>query len=194
MEGLALVYAGESAYNDEIGALSGAELLFRSSIDNEGRTVAYSDPSGYKTVASAFALGGLLDEAWPETRKQILFRILEFFGFLDINLYATARAEPGETVNVLLEGDSGLGYLLMGSLAEGYLDAGGYGTFRLDFSYFFILDQGVIPVTGVVEKALYIPRDPDYLDMEIHLQAVVGEKFTPSQASLTNREILRIQE
>jgi len=192
MSGLSLTFAGESAYNDEIGALTGADLIFKSYNDNKGRSVLYSEPGGYKTIASSFALGGFLDGDWPQTRKNVLFRIFDFFDMGSMELYAKARAELGATVTVRLEGSQGDEYLMVGSFAENYLPSP-YGVCRVAFSHLFILGQGVFPVSDQVEFDLLIPRDEAFLGLEVHLQALVGEKIVPPKnAHFTNREILTI--
>jgi len=49
-------------------------------------------------------------------------------------------------------------------------------------------------VWGVVEVLLSIPHNDDIVGIEIHLQAVTGEKILPSMAQLTNREIVTVVE
>jgi agmatine/peptidylarginine deiminase len=193
MEGVNLFYAGENAFMDKIDSLPGAEVIIRSDPDDEGRMVLY-DAGSYKTVASTFSLGRLWDEEWPDTRKNVLLKILGFFGIDDLTLYAKAEARQGTEVPLRLEADPGDGYRLFASFADFYLEAPGYGAFRLDPNYLFTLVQGVVPPSGVAELSLPIPRKEAYLGTEIHLQAVAGSDFSPGEAHLTNREILTIVE
>ena len=93
-----------------------------------------------------------------------------------------------------LRGTPGDEYLLMASLAEDYLP-GTHGVCRLSLAHLFILGQGVVPSSGLVEYGLPIPRNDALLGLEIHLQALTGEKLTPPQdAQFTNREILILVE
>jgi agmatine/peptidylarginine deiminase len=190
MDGLWLDYAGENAYMDQIGAQSGAEMLFRSG-DNKGRGVIY-DGSGYRTIAASFGLGGLVDGGHPDTRKEILVRMLQFFG-VEVGLYAGTEAIMGESVPVRIFGDAGDIYLLLGSVGDNFVTTG-YGDFRLDPSWLFYVYQNVIPAGGSADLWFPLPRDPAYDGIEIHLQAVVGEALKVGKAQLTNREVLTLVE
>jgi hypothetical protein len=175
---------------DVIDSVRPAMRLFESPGDR-CRTVI-QDAGGYRTVASALALGGLLDGAGPATRKEIVVRYLEFFG-VEVELYAGAEAKMDQWLPLNISGDPGDIYLLFGSLAENYLNTV-YGTFRLDPGHLFTLGQGVIPASGIEELSLRIPGNPDYAGFEIHLQAAVGKVLAPGQAMLTNRVIATIVE
>jgi len=190
-DGLTLDYRGESAWMDEIGAVSPARLLFKTESDSKGRAVQY-DAGAYKTIAGSFPLGGFRDSAWPDTKKEILIRILEYLGLDEIRLYATGEAKSGATVTIRLEGDYGDRYFMLASPAEDFSDQPGYGVLRLDMNNLHILDQGSIPPSGFVEVDLLIPSGDSYIGLEIHLQAVTGPQIKPFQASLTNRDILTI--
>jgi len=190
VEGLTLKYAGEDLLMDVVDAVSPAERLFASS-GNNCRAVI-QDAGSFRTIASAFSLGGLLDGDWPETRKEILVRYLEFFG-VDIGLYVGAEARIAMGVPVSIKGDPGDLYQLLGSWAEGYRHTG-YGTLRLDSAHLSRLRQGVIPASGVAEFPLRVPGHPGQAGFEFHLQAVVGEALNPIQAQFTNREILTLRE
>ncbi|MHC4945442.1 MAG: agmatine deiminase family protein [Planctomycetota bacterium] len=190
MDGLDLKYVGEDLQMDVIKPLSPAEKLFECT-GGKCRTVIY-DAGGYRTVASTFALGGLLDGDWPSTRKEILVRYLEFFG-VKVDLYTGMEARMAQPLSLNIKGASGEIYLLLGSLAENHVKTG-YGTFRLDQDYLFYFWHGVIPSSGIEELSLYIPQIPEYAGFEVHLQAVKGKALTPSQSKLTNREILTLIE
>ena len=191
--GLDFGYAGPNAFMDELGATSPAQVLLRSTGGSEGRAVIH-DGGTYRTIGSAFELGGLKDGTDPETRKELLLRYLDFFGVTRPELRALAEARLGSVVPLRLEGNPGDGYLLLASLAEGYLKAPGYGILRLDLSALFILGQGAIPGAGQLDTLIPVPRDPDLVDWEVHFQAVTGPAFKPGQAHLTNREILTFTE
>ncbi len=192
MEGLILDYAWESAYMDEIGAQAGAEVLFRSVLDDEGRSVLYSEAGGYRTIASSFALGGLLDGEWPQSRKQVLLKILDFFETGDISLRATESARPGSTVTLELEGLPGNEYVVAASLRENYRPCP-YGVLRIDLKHMQVVGQGEIPPGGAVNIDLAIPDNADLPGLDVHLQAMTGEGVAPPvDAELTNREVLTI--
>jgi hypothetical protein len=188
-EGISMNYWGESAWMDEIGAVSPAKLLLKTG--SKGRGVEH-DAGTYRTVVSVLPPGELTDEAHPNTRKELFVRILEYLG-VEIPLYCSAEARLGDTVRIRLEGDPGDQLILMASLAEHYWPTG-YGTFRLDPTYLFVLYQGTVPPSGLVELPLTLPREEEYLGLEVHLQAVVGEMIKPQSAKLTNREILTFVE
>ncbi|MHC4946503.1 MAG: hypothetical protein ACYTG7_26120, partial [Planctomycetota bacterium] len=135
-----------------------------------------------------------MDETWPESRKEILLRYLEFFGMERGALLATAEAILETKVQVRLEGNAGEKFILFASLAEHFLSTSGYGTFRLDPKYMFVLDQRVFPPSGLAKFVLDIPPNQECLGYEIHLQAAAGPEFKPGMAHFTNREILTIQD
>lgn len=190
MDGLVLKYASEDLQMDVIDPVPPATTIFESS-SNSSRTVIH-DAGGYRTVASTFALGGLMDREWPKTRKEILVRYLEFFG-VEVSLYSGAEAKMEMDLPLTIKGASGDVYMLLGSLAE-YHEKTGYGFFRLDPAHLFYLWQGVIPAAGVEELSFRVPRIPEYAGFEVHFQAVVGKALTPSQSQLTNRDIATLLE
>jgi agmatine/peptidylarginine deiminase len=194
LEGLQLSHAHEAediCFN-RISALAPALPLLTDSKNGSIVGVQY-DAGTYRTIAGSVPLGALVDDDWPSVRKEILRRYLAFFGFEGIELMATVEAEQGAIVPVLLEGEPGDEFLVMASLAENYLNTG-YGIFRLDPGYMFILGQGIIPTGGFVEFDLLIPRNEDLIGYELHLQAAVGVELSPGHAFLTNREILPLVE
>ena len=193
MDGIQLGYGRECEQIciDRIANLSPAELLFHDN-KSKGLAVLY-DAGGYRAIASGFPLGGLSDEAWPESRKEILLRYLEFFGVRRARLMATASASPGARVPVRIEGAPGSSYVLLASWAEDHTQVPGLGLLRLARSDFFIVDRGKFLASGSVEVPLSIPSDPTLVGRELHLQAVAGPVIAPGQAALTNRDILTIR-
>jgi hypothetical protein len=194
LDGLDLDYAEEveDICIDRINAISPAEVLLKSnSSQGKGVAVIY-DAGDYRAIASSVPLGGLVDGDWPDIRKEILIRYLEFFGIGGIQLMATAAAHQGTTVPVRLEGKPGDECLLLASLAENYLPCA-YGVCRLSIKYLLMMGKGVMPPSARMVFELHIPRDETLLGLEIHLQALMGTKVMPPQdAQFTNREILTI--
>ncbi|MFH2002418.1 MAG: hypothetical protein ABIK28_22285, partial [Planctomycetota bacterium] len=191
MAGLSLDYAAENAFMDEIGAVSPAKMMFKSISDNKGRAVQY-DSGSYKTVANSFVMGGLCDSAYPDTRKEILMRVLDFFD-VDISLYTAETASLGNNVPIRIRGEPGHPYLFLGSFGD-YFAQTGYGSFRLDPAWLFYIYMGILPGSGEMEFIASIPRDESLVGLEVHLQAVTGEKIEYGKSHLTNREIMTITE
>ncbi len=80
-EGMYFNYAGENEWMDHIGPSSlGSFLIFRDTDNYYNCGVAY-DAGNYRTVASSFELGLLVDDSPPSTRAVILDSIMHFFGF-----------------------------------------------------------------------------------------------------------------
>jgi len=192
-EEIVLDYAEESEdiCLNRMSAVSPAKKLLEDS--NRKALAVQHDGGGYRTIASSVPLGGLNDGEWPDLRKEILVRYLEFFDVASVELMAAADASQCDDVPVFLEGEPGHEYVLFASLSENYMPTG-YGVFRLGFDFLFNVSQGVIPVSGVEELLLSIPHNDDIVGIEIHLQAVTGEKILPSMAQLTNREIVTVVE
>ncbi|MHC4944957.1 MAG: hypothetical protein ACYTG7_18230 [Planctomycetota bacterium] len=197
LDGLYLDYGDEfeDICIDRIKAVPPAEFLFQTFPGSDNAVAVFYDAGDYRTIASSFPLGGLIDGDWPNIRKEVLIRYLEFLGVdLNIQLMALAEAHQGTTVPIRLESDPDDEYLLLASLAENYLPCP-FGVCRLSLDYLFFLEKGVIPPSGWVRYDLPIPRNDALLGLEVHLQAVTGEKVIPPQdAQLTNREILTIEE
>jgi len=78
-EGMSFGYAGENSYIDRIAPVSPAFTVFTNGGYN--RTVAY-DAGTYRSVGSAFELGGLTDGTWPSTKSELIYQILTFFGII----------------------------------------------------------------------------------------------------------------
>lgn len=188
MNGIDLEYAAENAYMDEIGALSSAKMMFRST-DGRGRAVQY-DSGTYKSVACSFGLGGLCDGSHPDSRKEILIRLLEFFGH-EVGLYTGQTARIGSNLPILIQGEPGDQYLFLGSFADNYKQTG-FGICRLDPAWLFYIYLGTLPGSGVMEFTVPIPRDESLIGTEVHLQAATGEEIKYGKCQLTNREIMTI--
>ena len=188
MDGLKLSYASEDLKMDVIAAVPPAFRVLESAT-SLARAV-FHDGGTYRSIAATFALGGLLDREGERTRKEILVRYLELLGH-EIDLHAMTEARMEQVMPVILKGDPGESYILFGSLAEDY-QATGFGPFRLDPGHLFVLAQGVIPASGVEEIRFRVPLAPHLDGYEAHLQAVVGKVFKPSQARLTNRDIVKL--
>ncbi|MEO0226665.1 MAG: C25 family cysteine peptidase [candidate division WOR-3 bacterium] len=78
--GMFFNYSGENQWMDHIGpAATGSFLIFRDYDNNFNCGVAY-DAGTYRTVATSFELGLLVDAAPPSTRSALLDSIMHFFG------------------------------------------------------------------------------------------------------------------
>ncbi len=79
-EGLGFSYAGENVWIDRIGPLNGAFTIFENPAVPYDCAVAYDDTAGsYKTIGTSFEFGGLTDGTSPNTKAELLSRILNFF-------------------------------------------------------------------------------------------------------------------
>lgn len=78
-QGMSFAYAGENSYIDRIAPVSPAFTIFTNGGYN--RTVAY-DAGTYRTIGSAFELGGLVDGTPPSTQDTLIEQILIFFGII----------------------------------------------------------------------------------------------------------------
>jgi agmatine deiminase len=78
-QGMSFTYSGENNYMDRIAPVSPAFTIFTNGGYN--RTVAY-DAGTYKTIGSAFELGGLNDGTSPSTKDYLIEQILVFFGII----------------------------------------------------------------------------------------------------------------
>lgn len=196
LRGLALDYADEAEdlCIDRVKAIPPAQVLLRANGAHGTALGVIHDAGAYRSIASSVQLGALVDGAWPDTRKEMLLRYLEFFGEERIQLMATAEARPGSLVSLRLEGNPGDEYLLAASLAEDYLPLS-HGVCRLSPDHLFVLDRGVVRASGVVSYDLPVPPDEALLGHEIHLQALIGDKVSPPMGvRFTNREIVTVVE
>jgi hypothetical protein len=196
LDGINLKYADEveDICIDRIKAISPAELLVKEKPGQGHGVAVILDAGSYRTIASSIPLGGLVDGKWPDIRKEMLIRYLEFFGKGVIQLMATAPAHQGTTVPVRLEGKSGDECMLLASLTENYLPCA-FGVCRLSTRYLLLIGKGVMPPSERMRFDLFIPRDETLLGLEIHLQALMGKTVIPPKyAQFTNREILTIVE
>jgi len=79
-EGMMFGYDMTQPYNNHyLHAISPAYELLNLTPDSLGLMVAY-DAGDYKTIGSNFEFGGLVDNAHPSTKDELMSRILEFFG------------------------------------------------------------------------------------------------------------------
>ncbi len=79
-EGMLFDYDMTQPYNNYfLHATPPAYELFRSLPDDRALMVAY-DAGDYKTIGSSMEFGGLVDGQHPSTRRELLSRILGFFG------------------------------------------------------------------------------------------------------------------
>jgi hypothetical protein len=78
-QGMSFAYAGENSYIDRIAPIPPAFTIFTNGGYN--RTVAY-DAGTYRTIGSAFELGGLVDGTPPSTKDTLIEQILIFFGII----------------------------------------------------------------------------------------------------------------
>ncbi|MDY6787846.1 MAG: C25 family cysteine peptidase [candidate division WOR-3 bacterium] len=77
MNGITNSYSGENSYLDRISVLdTTGQLIFLNNSDGYG--IANETPD-YRTVGLSFELPGLDDSAYPSTRKNMVYRIMEFF-------------------------------------------------------------------------------------------------------------------
>jgi hypothetical protein len=78
-EGMSFSYVGENSYMDRISNITPAQLIFSNQSPSYGCAVAY-DAGGYKTIGTSFEFGGLSDGTFPSTKKELMAKIIEFFG------------------------------------------------------------------------------------------------------------------
>ena len=78
-EGMSFSYAGENNYMDRISNITPAQLIFSNQSPSYGCAVAY-DAGGYKTIGTSFEFGGLSDGTFPSTKKELMAKIIEYFG------------------------------------------------------------------------------------------------------------------
>jgi hypothetical protein len=73
-------YEMTQPYNNYfLNAISPAYEIFNSEVDSKAIMVAY-DAGEYKTIGANIEFGGLADNNHPSTKKELLIRILGFFG------------------------------------------------------------------------------------------------------------------
>ena len=191
--GLTLEYVGENLFTDRIDAIAPATLLFSSDRWNRGRAVLQETETA-RTIASTFSLAGLLDSDWPNNRKEILVRYLEFLGDRKVQLRTAGSARRGQSVPVRIAGKPGSRYILLASRSEYYSELPGYGVLRLDPANMYTLAEGRIGRSGVARHKLEIPDDASFTNVEIHCQALIGDQLEPGSATFTNRDILKLRE
>lgn len=78
-EGQSFFYNGDNADIDRLAVEGFAFSIFKNSNPTYGTAIAY-DGGSYRTIGSSFEFGGLLDAAFPSTKKELMKRYLNFFG------------------------------------------------------------------------------------------------------------------
>jgi hypothetical protein len=79
-EGMVFPFSNEKPYcNYQIHAIEPAFEIFSMLPDSLPSVVAFEAP-GYKTIGAAMEFGGLVNNGAPSTRRDLLYRILTFFG------------------------------------------------------------------------------------------------------------------
>lgn len=80
--GMDFNYNGENYFIDRITANSQSTLIFENDIPQYGVTVANTSPEDYNTIGSSVEFGGLVDNAFPSTKRNLMINYLETFGLL----------------------------------------------------------------------------------------------------------------
>ena len=78
MDGLSFYYGGQNVSIDEITNQYDSEVILTNPADNKGCAVAYNAYL-YRTIGASFQFGGLADGNDPNTKKEYLQRVLNFF-------------------------------------------------------------------------------------------------------------------
>ena len=78
--GVELAYAGANNWIDHLGDASGAELILENRSPEYGVGVSYNSGT-YKTIGTSFQFGGLTDGEGDNNKRELLTRILNYFGF-----------------------------------------------------------------------------------------------------------------
>jgi len=92
-EGMSFAYSGDNAYIDHILNEGTAYPIFKNVTPTYNTTVAFSGDI-FKTIGSSYEFGGLVDGAYPSTRKQLMSEYLTFFGIQAPLLNATFVGFP----------------------------------------------------------------------------------------------------
>jgi hypothetical protein len=79
LNGLSFNYSGDNDFVDQLDALSGAQVIMWNAAPSYGVMVGY-DSGSYKTVGGSLEFGGLDDGVAPNTKVELMNRILEYFG------------------------------------------------------------------------------------------------------------------
>jgi len=82
LDGLTFNYPGDDPYTDHIDAASGANLVMSASTTDMttfGAVVAYNAVT-YRTIAASVEFGGIEDGADPNTKSELMSRLLDFLG------------------------------------------------------------------------------------------------------------------
>jgi len=92
-DGLSFSYNGDNEFIDHVSATAPAFNLFKNATPLYISAVAY-DAGDYRTIASAFEFGGLVNGEAPSTRSEYMRRIIEFFGILASPYTANFMGSP----------------------------------------------------------------------------------------------------
>lgn len=92
-DGLNFSYTGDNEFIDHISATTPAFNLFKNATPLYISAVAY-DAGTYRTIASAFEFGGLVNGDAPSTRNEYMRRIIDFFGILNSPYTANFMGNP----------------------------------------------------------------------------------------------------
>jgi len=78
-EGMSFNYFGDNSWIDRISNINPAQLIFKNQSPEYGCAVAY-DAGTYKTIGASFEFGGLANGVSPNTKKELMAQMLDFFG------------------------------------------------------------------------------------------------------------------
>jgi hypothetical protein len=81
-DGQLLTYPGNDYYADHIDATAGGQVVFTSDngVDPAYGVMVTADQGTYKTIGASIEFGGIGDDASPNTKAELMSRILQFFG------------------------------------------------------------------------------------------------------------------
>jgi DNA-binding PadR family transcriptional regulator len=80
--GMDFNYNGENYFIDRITANNQSTLIFENDVPQYGVTVANTSPEDYNTIGSSVEFGGLVDNTFPSTKRNLMINYLETFGLL----------------------------------------------------------------------------------------------------------------
>ncbi len=90
MDGLSYYYGGANNSIDEMTNQYDSELILKNPADDKGCAVAYNAYL-YRTIGTSFQFGGLADGTAPNTKKEFLTRVLNFFNIQITGLKPSAN-------------------------------------------------------------------------------------------------------
>jgi len=101
-EGMTFSYSGENSWIDRINPVAPAFTIFANSSPAYNCAVAY-DAGTYKTIGASFEFGGLTDGSSLSTKKELMAKIVEFFGLYIVPVeFISFNAEVDENKIKLL--------------------------------------------------------------------------------------------